>query len=66
MVIFQTTNAKGGGGEKRAEHVRSTGGGGEKRAEHARSTEEEEMVVVMVVRNYTSYNKNKQLNIRYY
>lgn len=54
MVIFQTTNAKGGGGEKRAEHARST-------------EEEEKEEEVVMVRNYTSsYNKNKQLNIRYY
>ena len=54
MVIFQTTNAKGGVGEKRAEHARST-------------EEEEKEEEVVMVRNYTSsYNKNKQLNIRYY
>ena len=54
MVIFQTTNAKGGGVEKRAEHARST-------------EEEEKEEEVVMVRNYTSsYNKNKQLNIRYY
>ena len=54
MVIFQTANAKGGGGEKRAEHARST-------------EEEEKEEEVVMVRNYTSsYNKNKQLNIRYY
>ena len=55
MVIFQTTNAKGGGGEKRVEHAKVS------------TEEEKEVVAVMVVRNYTSsYNKNKQLNIRYY